>query len=331
MTPPDQQAEHHVPPEIIGAYGIVPETIKKIGGGMINITYRATMANGEPAVLQQLGDMFGETVVSDFGVVTEHLHTLGWVVPRTLRALNSELCVHDSEEKIWRAMTYIEHEPQRALPDDATYKAIGEQLGELHASLATLDYEPLYAIPHFHDTPYHADKLSRHQSQLSPEAKAMTAQVLDDYAVLPRLPDRGSQLLHGDPRTDNMLFRDGKPFTFIDFDTLMHGPRWIDIGDLLRSIAEDACTHNRELSLADLRIVTNGYMEGAGVDMSPEEFFDWSLVAARTIALELTMRFLDDMVEPYFVYDSEIHASRAAFDMERARLQRRVYDSLQQS
>lgn len=323
-------AGQNIPEEVLEAYGVASGSVEPVKGGMVNATFFAVTEDGRQVVLQRLGEMFEEGVVDDFHKVTDHLDKQGWEVPTTVLTFSGELSLRDGKGELWRASTRIENDgvTPSAL-DKATLHAVGEQLGRLHKSLASLDYDPQYKIPHFHETPYYVQKLKGFVSELpSRPAEDMAAEVLDDYRQLPELPDMGDQLLHGDPRTNNMLYRNGNPFTFIDFDTIMRGAVWVDIGDLLRSLAEDAAEKETTIPLSDLRKVTDGYLSGAGLDVDAAEFFEHSLTAGKVIALELTMRFLADTVEPYFSFDAEKYASRLEFDMERASLQRQVYHYL---
>lgn len=65
----------------------------------------------------------------------------------------------------------------------------------------------------------------------------------------------------------------------------------------------------------------------ARLTQTGQEFTEQALSAARLITLELTARFLNDLVVPYFKPGEE-HASREAFDYERATLQRSIYARL---
>jgi len=162
-------------------------------------------------------------------------------------------------------------------------------------------------------------------------ARRMAAQTLADYDILGIIPDQVSspQLIHADPRTGNMLFREGKPFTVIDFDTYMVDSIWVDLGDMLRSLCEDVAEgRDGTLSPEDIRRVVDGYREAAEVGHDPDEFFKWAISAGKRITLELTARFLNDTVIPYFAPDPERYATREEFDRERAELQHRVFNNL---
>ena len=133
-------------------------------------------------------------------------------------------------------------------------------------------------------------------------------------------------MIHGDPRTANMLFRDGRPFTFIDWDTLMWGSVWMDIGDLIRSLVEDAAVHYYLCSAADIAAFCTGYHRANAIAAHPRSFMDAALVAAKYITLELAARYLNDIVEDYYwVWDQGRYDSRAESNLQRAEETMHVY------
>ena len=337
-----------IPSDVLGAYfGEVgpdfTDRVRKIGNGMVNLTLLVNHTEGNRGlvVLQRLSGMFDEGVVEDATVVAGHLAGQGWEVPETVLTRSGDTSIRDrtrSDELpqgwLWRATTFIECETPPNTTNQEEYRAVGALLGRFHQSLRGLEYQPKYAIDHFHDTEHHIGELRRLQDhpEMPTWAKEMAADVLTDYERLPAIPAEASmpQLIHGDPRTGNMLFRDGEPFTLIDFDTFMVHPIWTDLGDLIRSLVEDAAEKGGELPLADIRQVVDGYRTSAELDYDPDEFFAWSLTAAQRITLELTSRFLNDTVVPYFAPDADIYPTRHHFDLARATLQRRVYNNLDQ-
>ncbi|HTE21552.1 MAG TPA: phosphotransferase [Candidatus Limnocylindria bacterium] len=125
----------------------------------------------------------------------------------------------------------------------------GSRLGEiaqttpkplLHDTLARLEYQPKTVLPHFHDTAFYMRRLAHLVSNLpSPKAERLANSTLRAYRELPELDTTRTQLIHGDPRTNNILFKRGTPYAYIDFDTLMYGTIWSDIGDLLRALSGD--------------------------------------------------------------------------------------------
>lgn len=317
-----------IPAEVLKAYGKKDVASSLLGQGEINATF--LLQSGETKfVLQRLSPIFSGKVVEDFDVVTRHMEQNGWEVPRIIPAATGALSVTDLQGHLWRMMTFILSDAPTALSrTELPYQACGELLARLHHTLGELSYIPQFKIPHFHETQYYAERLRELHSGLSEEDKPVASQILDVYAGMRRLPPLAEQLLHGDPRVSNILFRDGKPFTYIDFDTLMTGPVWIDLGDMLRSLAEDSLGSTAKVSIAHLAQVIRGYQKVAAGSETPD-FVMSCMQAAQATALELAMRYMIDIVEDsYFTWDTTRFASRRASHLARISEQLRIYQAL---
>jgi len=196
--------------------------------------------------------------------------------------------------------------------------------------LAEITYLPKFHIDHFHDTPYVITKLEGVMSGLSGEPRALAEKVINAYKGMSPLSDTPQQLIHGDPRIENFLF-DAKntPFTIIDFDTSMIGSRYVDIGDFLRSLSvtdgQTRAVVRREIIDAAL----NGYWGSEMREISSEVHHQRGYSALRNIALELSARFLTDVVEDkYFGWDNTKYPTRVAHNFARALGQWKVYESI---
>ena len=259
----------------------------------------------------------------------------GWEVPGLVPTESGELTTRDLSGRLWRGFEYVPSDVDKentTLNHEPNPIAYGILLAKLHRTLASFDYKPRFQLPNFHDTDHYAEVLQTVASGL-PTTKAQTyaAEVLEAYAQMPSLPAAKEQLIHGDPRTANTLSRDGEPFTFIDWDTEMIGTRWTDLGDMLRSLAEDAVLEGNPIPFDQLINIANGYREEAFPDVDASEFRETAIVAARRIAIELAMRFVADYKdgsEGYFAYDEAAYPSRHTFTMERAKIQMQIFDEL---
>lgn len=310
------------------AYGLPEADIDYLGNGIINQTMLVRHA-GEKNVLQRLHRMFPTELSNDFQAVTDFLAGEGWQVPRLIRTDDDRNFYRSADSSHWRMMSFINSDPHRpATLSHDDYAKVGNLLGRLHTSLGKFDYTPEYGIPHFHDTPFYATRMQEVAAELPDDAtKQLADDMLHALAELPDMPMDTPQLIHGDPQTSNILFKDGQPFTFIDFDTVMSASIWIDLGDMLRSLAEDAVEGGGEFPSDMLRAVCDGYRKAAAPGMAGDEFYAWSLAALQKIALELGMRFLTDVVDDeYFEYDKSRFASRLESNLYRSDVQWQLYN-----
>lgn len=314
--------------DILGAFSLEPRaTVRRFGTGLINSTYRVLTARGE-FVLQRLHDVVRDEAVEDMRVVTEYLASHGMRVPRLIPAKDERLVIRDHGGGRWRLYELI---PGRIVnvvrtPDMAV--AAARIVGEMHRHLHGLAYEPRGSIPHFHDTAYVLDKLLEAISHLPKSLRTIAEAIL---ATLPGLiltdsDMRGSkQVIHGDLKISNILFAGtDRAVGIIDFDTLLHDFRAVDLGDALRSWCnltdedDPRATFDHEV----FRAAMTGYEQGwsAPVRSEDRQLF---LRATAQIAYELASRFLIDVVEDHYFGYRKPYTSRRAANTARARGQYR--------
>lgn len=306
-------------------------TIRRLTGGEVNRAWLVMTKKGD-FVLRKLNTVFDQRSVADMDRVTKELTIRGWEQPRLRPTHDGSLYYEDmtGAPGLWTLGTFVpadlEHPQSYAQP----YEQYGALLGKLHADLDAIAYRPRYRLPHYRDTAYHLRTLEGHRLDMQGEvARMLTDRVLTEYTQLRPLPVSHRQLIHGDPRTANMLFRDRQPFTFIDWDTLMWGSVWMDIGDLIRSLIEDAAAHYTLCSRNDIAAFCAGYFEENAISRSPRIFMRRALLAAQCITLELAARYLNDIVEDcYWEWDARRYGSRAESNTDRARQTLHVYERI---
>jgi Ser/Thr protein kinase RdoA (MazF antagonist) len=317
-----------IPPEIAAAfYGGEQLSARRLGDGNVNLTLLVDSAGGRQTVLQRLSTIFDERVVEDFAAVTSHLAAAGWEVPQLVPAADGHLWQADNTGRLWRVISFIPSDV--ASSETADPGLIGGLLGKLHRDLGSLAYQPKFMIPHFHDTAYFAARLAAIRAQLKTAAhQELADRFLEAFQGLELPRALEPQLLHGDPKIANILFRRGEPFTYIDFDTVLRGQIWLDMGDLLRSIAGDWLKAGQPVSRAHLQAVAAGYRQLNYPQAEAAEFFHSALGALQQLALELGLRYLIDIVEDYyFVWNKGTFPDRAAHNYAKADGLWQVYQS----
>lgn len=325
-------AEDSLPAEVVRAF--YPDGLARVrllAGGMINATYLTTDHGGNRAITQRLHEIFSPVIMFDLEVVSEHMRNDGLEAARILPTQSGDFYATDVEGKVWRSFTYLENDPAPDEYDLETLMAMGGLVARLHRSFNSLRYTPRFTIPHFHDTEYYAGRLEQTIPAMPDEETHEKSQaILSAYQGAPELPDLGTQLIHGDPRTQNMLFREGKPFTLVDLDTVMRGSPWIDIGDFLRGLAHDAVTAGSPDPAKDIPYASEGYRCESGTDIDKPDFHRAAIAAARLITLELGMRFMLDIVDDnYFEWDQARYSSRRDNHMAQVGKQWQIYQGLQ--
>lgn len=295
------------------SYGIdVGSTITRLSGGLVNETLLVESEN-QSLVLRKLAPILGAHTIRALHVVGNHLSTNGWEAPVIEPTIDGQLQVMDDTRRIWHAMPNITSDSTvPGQPNPTLAKQVGGLLGGWHQTVSTLKFTP-ESLPHFHEIDYIAKKLDNDAYSLSDQAsQELAAKLLADfYSQTEYIPGK-KQIIHGDPKLDNMLFRDEQPFTLIDFDCVMVDSIWTDIGDFLRSLSGKLVSTGKDPSEAFDSFIT-GYLETTGDKLSFDEARYHALQATRRIACELGMRYLSDIVDKqyYFGWDSDLFGTRA--------------------
>lgn len=323
-----------VPQEIQDAYypdGITGHTM--IPGGEINLTFLVTGHSGAKTILQRLSHIYNPTVGEDYEVVANHLSHRGWEMAAPIEAADGRTYLYDDSGQLWRGFDYIESKPGSDMEGDLEAgTALGALLGELHRSLSDLDYQPKFAQVNTRGVAGKAKRLAQLLPQITDtEDRELAADMLalSDKESISHSP---LQVIHADPRIGNSLFRDGKPFTFIDWDGYKRANPIVDVGDFLQSTGGEVLTKGSgDCSVEQLYPLLEAYYGTAGVGIGKESFMKQALAAARVVALDLGIRHLIDSVEDnYFIWDSRYFDSRFEFNQRCARRQGQVYDILSQ-
>lgn len=297
------QLHEEAPPEIIAAYQLdSAATITRLPGGHVNQTYRVDTPAGESSILQRISGELDPRSFRDADVVSAHLLSAGWDVPIALPTRDGSLFASDATKVIWRQLRYITSD--EAVPEDETNDlmyAMGDMLGRWHRDVRTLKYVPQFGIPHFHDTRYYATRFrDRFEGLPDVECRELGTQLLALCEQHDIVTEQGLQVIHGDPKWANALFRGGAPHALIDFDTLLQGSIWIDIGDFLRSAIARRIKNNSDRPLAVIEPFMEGYAAAYDLQMPLERAMRIAALSTACIASELGIRYLDDIDGSYF-------------------------------
>src|SRR6185295_10097166 len=120
-----------------------------------------------------------------------------------------------------------------------------------------------------------ADPCNRVATVEAEIAMAQAAEPLAEVAagLTRRAPRR---VAHFDAKLDNILFAAGDPVALVDFDTIMPGAWFWDVGDLLRSGASTAAEDDPDPERAVVvperyRAIIDGYRQGLADAARPPE------------------------------------------------------------
>ena len=238
-------------------------------------------------------------------------------------------------DEFWRVSEYV--------PNSVTFnscenlehlRSAGKAFGEFQTMLSDFDATLLFeTIPNFHNTRERINTLMQHAcedplgrvAEVRDEIEKIKryrkpAEVLNELVDAKELPLR---VTHNDTKINNVLFdsESGEAKTVIDLDTVMPGLVAHDFGDAIRSAAN--VTSEDELNNLTVRIdierfraFAEGFI-GAMAESLTQKEIETLALGAFTMALELSVRFLDD----YITGDKYFEPSYVGHNLVRTRIQ----------
>ncbi len=331
-----------LPPAVRAAWDELagPIALRSLHGGLLHQSFHVR-ASGVEYVLQRVADVFSPAIHANIQAVSRHLALRGLraaqLIPTRAGALSADL---DGLGR-WRLMEHLGGVSFEQLSGPAQARSAGALVGRFHAALADFD-APLapMGIP-YRDTPrYLADlraALARHAGhRLHAAMSACAARVFAAFEALGPPPPVRERVIHGDLKLSNVLFeaaagagRD-RALALVDFDTLMRGALWMELGDVWRSWCNAAGEDARRPRF-DLEVFAascEGFAAGYAAGLAADEVESLATAPER-IALELCARFVTDALEEhYFGWDAARFPTRGDHNAARAEGQWQLYEAM---
>lgn len=307
-----------------------PCRLRSLHGGLLHQSFHVR-AGAVEAVLQRVSDVFAPGIHANIQAVTTHLVARGLRAPRLLPTRTGEPFADLGALGRWRLMEHLGGVSFERVESPAQARSAGALVGRFHAALADFD-RPLLpmGIP-YRDTPLYLEALARALARhadhrLHAPMSRLAARVVEAFEAMgPPAPVR-SRVIHGDLKLSNLLFEGEagaareRAFALVDFDTLMRGTLWMELGDAWRSwcnaAGEDVRTPRFDLEI--FAASCEGFAEGYGEPLAADELASLETAPER-ITLELCARFVTDALEEsYFGWDAERFATRGDHNALRA-------------
>ncbi len=293
-----------------------PETgswvsLRRVGQGHIHQSFQLATDKGL-YFLQQ----FNHFVFPDPEGIAANLRLLAILPPQeAIRSLPcwlltsaGEAYAADAAGQLWRLFPWIDcTEP--VATETASLHDIAAAFAAWTRSLGGLSPQEIREpIPGFHQLPSQWQSLETAWNEASGHRKFNAAEtygrlckgayLLDRFRRLQQqLPRR---IIHADAKADNLMFSSGPPPVtwVVDLDTVMAGQLWMDVGDMIRSMA---CSHREDYPVLEevhvlpqaCRALLEGYLEG-GKGWVTELEASTLAAGAECILFEQSLRFLAD-------------------------------------
>ncbi len=290
---------------------------EKLESGLINDSYKIETDRGI-FVIQRLSSLWNEKVIDDYCQVQRYLRTNGVFVPVLLQNTVGKAFVAD-EQGLWRTFEYVPHDVIiTPIPDIA--EEAGAMLGRFHSVMSSSSFRPTFVLPGYHNTFLIIKNLKECLANREYEEKVKNiwkeSECIFEGLKDPSLPFRTKKnVIHGDPKLLNFLFKNNHVTALLDLDTMMDASPLLDLGDALRSWCR------RKPSTSEfLPEIFDAALKG----YNRESHFPCNSFLAKEcmkiITLELAARYLIDYFrESYFPLKSEKYKTKSEQNLARCR------------
>ncbi len=316
-----------------------PIRLRATTSGLINQSFHVR-AGSVDYLLQRVSDIFAPEIQENIRSVAEHLAARGFCVAQLLPTTTGELSAFFGELGRWRLMEHLGGASFDTLVSIPQARSAAELVGRFHAALLDFD-RPIapMGIP-YRNTPLYLgalrDALARHSDHRLYDSTARLAarlfEAFDAMGAPPAVPER---VIHGDLKLSNVLFESAegpgrdRAFALVDFDTLMRGTLWMELGDAWRSWCnaggEDAARPRFDLEV--FAASCEGFSAGFGTPLDPVERESLETGPER-ITLELCARFAADALEEsYWGWDPHLFPARGEHNAARAEGQWQLFEA----
>jgi len=270
--------------------------VSTVAGGLINNSFKVCLPGRNAFLLQQINqNVFKKPIEVQQNYI--HIwnytqsHNTGLVLPTPLFLEDGSSLFLDKGNRYWRAFDFIEN-AQTFLIADVPAQAFttAETFGTFNAAFEAFDTQLLKTvIPDFHNLSFRFNQFEDSLVNPGAERKEKAGWMIDAITERSHYRDFFDTLLqspsaflkrvmHHDAKIANVLFRKetGTVICPVDFDTVMPGYYFSDLGDMVRSMA---CSHDEtSCDFDDIEIrgeyyeaIVSGYLKVMDRHLTTEE------------------------------------------------------------
>lgn len=258
--------------EAAAAFGFEENVVvKPIGNGLINSSYLVKKPGLKPLLLQQVNaNIFKrpEDIQYNYELLFAYLKEKNFFIPPLVKTKTGYSFWKNKEGEYWRAFEYVvnSYSPD-AVQNSEEAVAVAECFSRFTSALKEFPATELKTIiPGFHDLRWRyqqfADACRQTVLPLTGELKELVDYLNEQVFLVDvynRFADEASfppHVMHHDCKVSNILFDNNskRPVCPVDFDTVMPGKFFSDLGDMIRTMC---CTVD-ENSTDWARLAVNG-------------------------------------------------------------------------
>lgn len=299
------------------------DTIEKISGGNINITYKITLADGTKYILQKINTSVFKNpillmdnitkVTKKFSEQKNLLKMLDKMQVLNIKFTREGKSYTVYNDEYYRIYDFVCNSVTYSNTSDLTIiENAGRAFGFFAKSMNTGDKVSLVdVIENFHNTSYILNKLVESYQKATISYKNKAKQVYEYIMEKQNTVNKiyretlcfRNRIVHNDAKCNNVAFcpKDKSVRCVLDLDTVMNGSFMADFGDGARSISCSTEEDEKNLSfvkfnMSKFKAYTKGYVREILSIATPEEI-ETLKYGPLIITIELAARFLTDYLD----------------------------------
>ncbi len=258
--------KHEIPQEVLTAFinydpGLPDHsagkiTVETVGGGLINQSYKISCQLKPDFLLQQVNKkVFArpEQVQENYVNIWEYaeFEFTGLRLPSPKHCGKRSTLFVDGNENYWRAFEFIDDARMFSIAEKpAQAKATAKAFAKFTSAFEEFNVQMLKnVIPGFHDLSLRYRQFEDATKGEAYERMAKAQPLIEElkkrekykhfYEIIIESDEFPQRVMHHDAKISNVLFNNktGKVICPVDFDTVMPGYFFSDLGDMIRSMA----------------------------------------------------------------------------------------------
>lgn len=261
-------------------------SVAPINGGLINHSWKVEPQQQTAFLLQRLNTAVFQNphhVQQNYVNIWQYaeLEFTGLRMPAPLYYTQQHNLYHDEEGNYWRAFEFIEDAFSIPLAQKASQaKATAKTFAKFTAAFGDFNTDLLkVVIPNFHNLSFRYQQFEESLKGDLYERMARSREIVAElksreqykffYELIQESPENfKTRVMHHDAKIANVLFskKTGKVICAVDFDTVMPGYFFSDVGDIVRSMACSEDENATDLEKITIRpdfyeAIINGYLD----------------------------------------------------------------------
>lgn len=299
--------------------------ISPIKGGLINHSFLVRPPSGTAFILQQINKtVFKNPIDVQENYLTIWKNRQSLILPTPIFYETDKCLFNDSAGQFWRAFEFIENSVSHSLASKPSQAfATAKAFGSFTATFTSFNADQLIdTIPDFHNLKLRFDQFTAAYADSSREliSKAgNTLQQLIDRSNYKDFYERvvsdpinfPKRVMHHDAKIANVLFdkNSGEVICLVDFDTVMPGYFFSDLGDMIRSMT---CSHDENYHGTDeikirpdfYEAIAEGYLTVMRGQLTPKEI-EYIHYGGLIMIYMQALRFMSDFLQNDIYYQIE--------------------------